>query len=174
MLWQLFQVSIPMYYTCVNKVWKILSHGKWVNGLFSWTTWLSQHQKGNLFWILLKQEMMGWQWHQLDHMQIICTSLQRDNHASTSPLSFYRLDALTAAQPTASKYWRQKNTEGKKLVCLSETNRHSCLKGYFSPASLASDPSKLCRPESTFMLILNWVLCPIWCKTGHCTDVLSR
>ena len=32
---------------------------------------------------------MGWQWHQLDHMQIICTSLQTDNYASTSPLSFY-------------------------------------------------------------------------------------
>jgi len=29
---------------------------------------------------------MGWQWHQLDHMQIICTSLQTDNHASTSPV----------------------------------------------------------------------------------------
>jgi len=29
---------------------------------------------------------MGLQWHQLDHMQIICTSLQTDNHASTSPL----------------------------------------------------------------------------------------
>jgi len=30
---------------------------------------------------------MRWQWHQLDHMQIICTSLQTDNYASTSPLS---------------------------------------------------------------------------------------
>ena len=29
--------------------------------------------------------MMGWQWHQLDHMPIICTSLQTDNHDSTSP-----------------------------------------------------------------------------------------
>ena len=46
------------------------------------------HQKGKPFWILLEQEMMGWQWHQLDHMQIICTFLQTDNHASTSPLSF--------------------------------------------------------------------------------------
>jgi len=36
----------------------------------------------------MKQEMMGWQWHQLDHMQIICTSLQTDNHASTSSLNF--------------------------------------------------------------------------------------
>jgi len=30
---------------------------------------------------------MGWQWHQLDYMQIICTSLQTDNHASTSPVN---------------------------------------------------------------------------------------
>ena len=37
------------------------------------------------------------------HVQV-CTS---DNHASTSPLSFYRPDALPAAQPTASKHWRQ-------------------------------------------------------------------
>jgi len=49
--------------------------------------------------------MMGWQWHQLDRMQIMCTSLQTDDHANTSPLSFfYRLDALPAAQPTASKH----------------------------------------------------------------------
>jgi len=58
------------------------------NGLFSRTTWISQHQKGKPFWILLQQEMMVCQWHQLDHMQIICTSLQTDNHARTSPLSF--------------------------------------------------------------------------------------
>jgi len=30
-------------------------------------------------WILIKQEMTGWQWQQLDHMQIICTALQTDN-----------------------------------------------------------------------------------------------
>jgi len=23
------------------------------------------------FWILMKQEMIGWQWRQLDHMQIM-------------------------------------------------------------------------------------------------------
>jgi len=44
-----------------------------------------------------------WQWHQLGHMQV-CTSLQTDNHANTPPLSFYRPDALPAAQPTASKH----------------------------------------------------------------------
>jgi len=33
--------------------------------------------------------MTEWQWHQLDHMQIICTSLQTDNHASTSSLDSF-------------------------------------------------------------------------------------
>jgi len=57
------------------------------NGLCSRTTWVSLHQKGKPFWILLEQEIVGWQWHQLDHMQIICTTLQTDNHASTSSLT---------------------------------------------------------------------------------------
>jgi len=34
----------------------------------------------------MNQEMMAWQWHKLDHMQIICTSLQTDNEARTSSL----------------------------------------------------------------------------------------
>ena len=72
------------------------------NAFFTRTTWVSWHEKGKPFWILLDQEMMGW--HQLDHTQIICTSLQTDNHVSTSPLSFYRPDALPAIQPTASKH----------------------------------------------------------------------
>jgi len=70
---------------------------------------------------------MGWQWHQLDHMQIICMSLQTDNNASTSPLSFYRPDALPAAQPTASKHWRWDNTP-KLLGQISELLGH-----YFDP-----------------------------------------
>jgi len=42
-------------------------------------------------------------WDQLGDMQI-CTSPQSDNHASIPPLSFYRPDALPAAQSTASKH----------------------------------------------------------------------
>ena len=34
--------------------------------------------------------MIGWQRHQLNRMQVICASLQTDNHASTSLLSFLR------------------------------------------------------------------------------------
>jgi len=69
---------------------KILVKENTHTAFFSRTTCISWHQKDKLFWILLEQEMMGWQWHQLDCKQIICTSLQTDNHACTSPLSFYR------------------------------------------------------------------------------------
>jgi len=60
---------------------------------------VSRHQKGKPFWILMKQEMMGGSG--------ISRSMQTANHASTSPPSFYRPDALPAAQPTGSKHWRQ-------------------------------------------------------------------
>jgi len=32
--------------------------------------------------------VLGWQWHQLDHMQTVCTSLETDNHTRTSTLNF--------------------------------------------------------------------------------------
>jgi len=61
--------------------------------------------------MLMKQEMMEWQYRQLDHMQIICTSLQIDNHASTSTLSFFtgRMLFLTPNQ-------QRQITEGKWVV----------------------------------------------------------
>jgi len=43
------------------------------------------------------------QWHQLDHMQTICTSLHADNHTNTSLLNFYWPDALPDAQPNSVK-----------------------------------------------------------------------
>ena len=47
------------------------------------------------------------QWHQLDQMQTICTSLQRDNLTNTSSLNFYRPGALPDAQPKLSEHWSQ-------------------------------------------------------------------
>jgi len=52
----------------------------------------------------MKQEMIGWQQHQLDHEQIICTLLQTNNYAITSSLNFYRPVALPDIQPTVSKH----------------------------------------------------------------------
>jgi len=69
------------------------------------TTGVSLHQKGKTSLDLneARDWVFGWQWHQLDHMQTICISLQTDNHTNTSSLNFYRLDAPADAQPTVSK-----------------------------------------------------------------------
>ena len=60
--------------------------------------------------------MMGWQWHHLDHMQIICTSLQTDNHASTSSLSCFtgRMLFLTPNQQCQSN----KNSVSKTFITI--------------------------------------------------------
>jgi len=49
------------------------------NGLFYRTTWVSRYQKGETSLHLKEARdngVLGWQWHQLDHMQTICTSFQ--------------------------------------------------------------------------------------------------
>ena len=58
--------------------------------------------------------MMGWQWHQLNHMQAICTSFQKITTPAPHHSYFYgpdalpdtQPDALPDTQPTASKHWR--------------------------------------------------------------------
>ena len=49
----------------------------------------------------------GRQWHQLNHMQAICTSLQKTTIQAPHQSDFYGPDALPDTQPTASKHWRQ-------------------------------------------------------------------
>jgi len=59
------------------------------NGFFSRTTWVGLYQKGNTILDLNETRddaVWGWQWHQLDHMQAICTSLQTDDHTNASSL----------------------------------------------------------------------------------------
>jgi len=47
------------------------------------------HQKDKTDLDFTEARDSEWQWHQLSHMQTICTSLQTDSHASTPPLSFF-------------------------------------------------------------------------------------
>ena len=74
---------------------------------FSGTTRVVQYQKGKTNLDITEARHSEWQWHQLGHMQV-CTLLQTDNHARQHLTTqfFYRLDALPATQPTASKHWR--------------------------------------------------------------------
>ena len=99
---------LTAYTTCDQKCSHLLLLLHPFNGLFSRTTWVSRYQKGktSLDYEARDYGVLGRQWHHLDHMQTICTSLQTDNHTNTSSLNFYRPDALPDAQPTVSKYWR--------------------------------------------------------------------
>jgi len=64
---------------------------------------VSQYQKGKTNLDFTEARDSEWQWNLLGHMQV-STSLQTDNHTSTPPLFFYRPDALSATEPTASKH----------------------------------------------------------------------
>ena len=79
------------------------THTQPFNGPLSGTTQVSWYQKGKTNLDFTEARDSEWQWHQLSHMQVR-TTLQTDNHTSTTTLSFYRLDALPAAQPTVSKH----------------------------------------------------------------------
>jgi len=73
------------------------------NGPLSRSTLVSRYQKGNTNLDFTEARDYEWQWHQLGHMQV-CTSLQTDTMPAPHHSVFYRLDALPAAQPTASKH----------------------------------------------------------------------
>ena len=64
------------------------------------------------------------QWHQLDHMQTICTLLQTDYHINTPSLNLYRPDALSDTQPTVSKHWRQ-NKAMKAIKVIAKGSPYS-------------------------------------------------
>jgi len=76
------------------------------NGPLSETTQVSWYQKGKTNLDFTGARDSEWQWHQLGHMQI-CTSLQTDNHASTSPLSFF-----TGRMPFLPLNQQRQSTEG--------------------------------------------------------------
>jgi len=61
---------------------------------------VSRYQKGKTNLDFTEARDSEWQWHQLGHMQV-CTSLQTDNHADTSLLSFLQA-GCPSCRPTNS------------------------------------------------------------------------
>jgi len=53
-------------------------------------------RKVKQIWIVMKQEMIGWQWHRWDHMHIICTSLQTGNMPAPHHSNFATRDHKNA------------------------------------------------------------------------------
>jgi len=78
-----------------------------------------RYQKGKTNLDRTEARDSEWQWHQLGHMQV-CTSLQTDNHTSTSPLSF-----LQAGCPSC------RPTNSVKALKAVPTLKYNVYKGYF-------------------------------------------
>jgi len=73
--------------TCTRTRTHTHTHTHMFNGPLSGTTRVSRYQKGKTNVDFTEARDSEWHWNPLGHMQV-CTSLQTDNHASTSPLSF--------------------------------------------------------------------------------------
>ena len=121
------------------------------NGAFSGTTQVCRYQKGKTNLDFTEAGDSEWQWHQLGQ---VCTLLQTDNHTSTPPLSFYRPDAFPAAQPTASKHWRQVDTYMYNVYI------HTYIQIYIEPKIVKTN---------LLSSILDWqqffqTLCWVWLK----------
>jgi len=80
------------------------------NGPLSVIPWVGQYQKGKTNLDFTEARDSEWQWHQLGHMQV-CTSLQIDYHASTSPLIFI------GRMPFLSPNQQRQSTEGNSHNC---------------------------------------------------------
>jgi len=94
-----------------------LTHTHPFNGPFSGTTQVGWYQKGKTNLVFTEARDSEWQWHQLGHMHV-WTSLQTDNHASTSPLRFLQAGCPTC-RPTNS-------VKALKEVLQLTTNNINC------------------------------------------------
>jgi len=94
------RLSLQLLRSCYISCCSALKHTHPFNGPFSGTTRVGQYQKGRTNLDFTKARDSEWQWHQLGHMQV-CISLQTDNHASPSPLSFLQA-GCPSCRPTNS------------------------------------------------------------------------
>jgi len=90
------------------------------NGPFSRTTRVGQYQKGKTNLDFTEARDSEWQWHQLGHMQVYIL-LQTDNHASTSPLSYF-----TGRMPFLPPNQQRQSTEGNHLPLFVSHNSVQC------------------------------------------------
>jgi len=79
---------------------------------------VSRYQKGKTNLDFIEARDSEWQWHQLGHMEA-CTSLQTDNHTSTSSLKFF-----TGRMPFLPPNQQRQSTEGilkEHKTCIRQT-----------------------------------------------------
>jgi len=78
---------------------------------------VSRYQKGKTNLDFTEARDSEWQWHQLGHIQV-CTSLQTDNHASTSPVSIL-------VKLVKIIFQNQRNKHANSSLWLLETSRRT-------------------------------------------------
>ena len=92
-------VTVAQFYS-LYRLHTAYTHTHTFNGPFSRTTRVGRYQKSKTKLDFTEARDSEWQWHQLGRMQV-CTSLQTDNHASTSPLCFLQA-GCPSCRPTNS------------------------------------------------------------------------
>jgi len=121
------RITHPIHYAMINSNIYTHTHTHPFNGPFPGLPRWASTRKVKPIWILLKQETVSGSDIRraiMGNMQV-CTALQTDNHDSTLPHSFYRLDALTTAEPTASKHWRHTlDTYSWLIIIFDAEERH--------------------------------------------------
>ena len=89
-----------------------ITHTHPFNGPLSRNTHVSRYQKGKTNLDFTEARDSEWRWHQLGHMQV-CTSLQIDNHASTSPLRFLQAGCPSCCPTNSVKALKVKSLKVK-------------------------------------------------------------
>jgi len=79
---------------------------------------VSRYQKGKTNLDFTGARDSEWQWHQLGHMQV-CTSLQADNHTSTSLLSFLQAGCPSCRPTNSVKALKALS----KYICTAQKNQ---------------------------------------------------
>jgi len=72
---------------------------------------VGRYQKGKTNLDFIDARDSEWRWHQLGHMQV-CTSLQTDNHTSTSPLSFFQVGCSSCCPTNSVKALKAEGSNG--------------------------------------------------------------
>jgi len=122
-----------------------LKHKRPFNGPLSGTTRVRRYQKGKTSLDFTETRDSEWQWHQLGHMQVDCTSLQTDNHASTPP----QYPTTTRSRPIMEleRYGRRTCSKQPRSVDRRRCRQHARPSTSFVGYTIDSPWGKFLNPD---------------------------
>ena len=141
-------------------MWFHITHARTraFNGPLSGTTRVSRYKKYKTNLDFTEARDSEWQWNPLGHMQV-CTLLQRDNHASTPPLSF-----LQARCPSCCPTNSVKALKATQWFHINKQKSNTA----------KTHAMQLPLPHLPKLLHLSLCQIPVWTASltlKHCTDI---